>query len=541
MGQKVSHKLHFEKTATKISFGFALFITLIGILVLIGWQINSVDLLTAWDRGAVMNERTALGLFFTGFGIFFYLFYFPRLSQACGYIIGLIAFTGVRFFQINAWWDQRVGPYFKSPETLNIESYLSPYTRTCFFFIAVALIAPFTSDFRKKSMIFGLFGPAVIAIPVAALIANYYDLGPTADVGLNAMAFHTAVTLIAAGISLTYLEFESNKANIKQWWPVILGLCTFIITLIVWQAYVVRLPEDDFLSTLILVVGTAVSLVLSFMGYLIQTLMKSLKVSKTTEAQLKELNETLEERVAEKTRELAQRLIELDKFSAIAAHDLRSPVASMISYSELIMDETSKEQPAHQYAETIHRLGTKAVKLIEVLLEYARSGTVSSKPVELDTNHIVDLAITNLQSEIAGKEANVEVAPLPHVCGDEILLIELFQNLIGNSLKYSKPGVHPEIKIQCEQNENMNQFKISDNGIGIDPAYSEKIFGLFERAKEVSEKTEGSGVGLAVCKKIVEGYGGKIWFESKLGFGTSFIFTLPLVKNTPCSATSPVK
>ncbi|XGC79572.1 ATP-binding protein [Bdellovibrio bacteriovorus] len=541
MGQKISHKLHLHKTATKISFGLALSITLIGILVLFGWRTNTLDLLTAWDSGAIMNERTALGLLFTGLGILFYLFSFPLLSQVCGYAIALIAVTGVQFLRIDEWWNQSLSSYFKSSDTLNLESYMSPYTRSCFFLIAVALISPFGSDFRKKSMIFGLFGPVVIAIPAAALIANYYDLGPTAEVGLNAMALHTAITLIASGISLTYLEFESNKANIKQWWPVILGLCTFIITLIIWQAYIVRLPEEQFLADLILVVGVIVSVVLAFMGYLIQSLMKSLSIASATEKQLKELNETLEERVAEKTRELAQRLIELDKFSAIAAHDLRSPVSSMISYSELIMDETPKEQPAYQYAETIHRLGTKAIRLIEVLLEYARSGTVTSKPVELNTNHIVDLAITNLQSEIAAKDASVEVTPLPKVCGDEVLLIELFQNLIGNSLKYSRENVAPEIRIGCEQKENMNQFKITDNGIGIDPGYSEKIFGLFERAKEIAGQTEGSGVGLAVCKKIVEGYGGKIWFESQLGIGTTFIFTLPLVKNTPCAVPPQVK
>ena len=145
----------------------------------------------------------------------------------------------------------------------------------------------------------------------------------------------------------------------------------------------------------------------------------------------------------------------------------------------------------------------------------------------MDCNEVIDKALLVLERLLQESDAQVDVAPLPVVLGDDSQLLQLFQNLISNSIKYA--GEHPpEITISAEYVEEMGKwlFSVRDKGIGIDPADLEYIFILFKRARNVPDYVEGSGVGLSICKRIVERHGGKIWVESVLGEGAAFYFTL---------------
>lgn len=164
--------------------------------------------------------------------------------------------------------------------------------------------------------------------------------------------------------------------------------------------------------------------------------------------------------------------------------------------------------------------------LISDLLAFSRLSTHGKSFASVDLMDVFEQAVTNLQAAIAETRGKVVVGPLPRVPGDRTQLIQVAQNLIGNALKFHKPGVDPEIRVTCVEEDKLWRFDVSDNGIGIEPQYRDKIFVIFQRL-HTREKYAGTGIGLAVCKKIVERHLGRIWIDSELDVGTTFHFTLP--------------
>jgi light-regulated signal transduction histidine kinase (bacteriophytochrome) len=164
--------------------------------------------------------------------------------------------------------------------------------------------------------------------------------------------------------------------------------------------------------------------------------------------------------------------------------------------------------------------------LIDDLLTYSRVGTRGKAFVPTDCNEVLALTLLNLKTTIEEGRARVTHDQLPTVLGDEFQLGQLFQNLIGNAIKYHGPR-SPEIHIGCERDGEMWRFAVKDNGIGIDPEYAQQIFVIFQRL-HTRQEYPGTGIGLAICKKIVERHRGAIWVESERGKGSTFYFTLPI-------------
>ena len=163
--------------------------------------------------------------------------------------------------------------------------------------------------------------------------------------------------------------------------------------------------------------------------------------------------------------------------------------------------------------------------LINDLLQYAKAGSSSRPLVPVDVNDIIEKTLANLTFEIQASNAEITVDRLPRVSADDGQLIQLFQNLVGNYIKYRNNTPHIHISAKRKNKEWI--FQISDNGIGIDPHQFKRIFDIFQRL-HTRDEYAGTGIGLAICKKIVERFGGRIWVESKPGEGSSFFFTLPL-------------
>ncbi|TAE97208.1 MAG: hybrid sensor histidine kinase/response regulator [Oscillatoriales cyanobacterium] len=225
--------------------------------------------------------------------------------------------------------------------------------------------------------------------------------------------------------------------------------------------------------------------------------------------------------------ELARSNAELEQFAYVASHDLQAPLATIASYAQLL-EKRYKDQldsQAIKFISNIVQGCTRMQTLIDDLLEYSRVGR-SQKPFEVtDCNHAVQQAIANLQGAIRNDRAVVTYSELPAVMGDISQLVQLFQNLLGNAIKYRQdapPAVHITA---CKQKENW-LFSVSDNGIGIAPQHQERIFQIFQRLHTQREYS-GTGIGLAICQKIVEGHGGSMWVESEPGQGSTFHFTLP--------------
>ncbi|MDJ0679599.1 MAG: PAS domain S-box protein [Xenococcaceae cyanobacterium MO_167.B52] len=226
--------------------------------------------------------------------------------------------------------------------------------------------------------------------------------------------------------------------------------------------------------------------------------------------------------------ELARSNSELERFAYVVSHDLQAPLQTISNYVQLLERRYREklDEKADKYIKYIvggvKRMGSQ----IQDLLQYSRVGREKSTFGETDCKIILQQAISNLQSEIDANNATIVVADnLPALIVDASQLTVLFQNLIGNSIKYRRQ-IPPHIEIKVQKQEKIWQFSLADNGIGLEAQYQKRIFQIFQRL-HTQEEYPGTGIGLAICQKIVERHGGEIWVESQPGHGSVFYFTIP--------------
>lgn len=226
-------------------------------------------------------------------------------------------------------------------------------------------------------------------------------------------------------------------------------------------------------------------------------------------------------------RELMRSNKDLEEFAYTASHDLQEPIRMIKSYTQLL-EMKNKEQldeSSNQYLSFISDGATRMQQLVDDLLKYSRVSTTKRQFEIVDCNQVVNNVLKDLKFRIEDEKADVKVDELPTIRGDETQLRQLFQNFLHNALKFRSEKL-PEINICCVRKNNQWLFSISDNGIGIEPMFYERIFVIFQRLHE-RDKYPGTGIGLALCKKIVERHGGQVCVDSEIGKGTTFYFTMP--------------
>jgi light-regulated signal transduction histidine kinase (bacteriophytochrome) len=236
--------------------------------------------------------------------------------------------------------------------------------------------------------------------------------------------------------------------------------------------------------------------------------------------------------ITQLTEELKRSNAELEQFASIVSHDLQSPLAGMVTLVELMQQEYNRvlDEDGINFLEEIAATGNRMSRLIQDLLAYSR---INAKPLEfvsIDCNLILEEVRANLFFDLSSSGAKIVSGELPMVKGDRTQLLQLFQNLISNAIKFRRPEVTPEIEVAATAEEDQWLITIRDNGIGIPPEKRDRIFEVFHRLHS-SEKYPGHGIGLTTCKKIVQRHDGKIWIESQPGEGTTFFFTLPSTIN----------
>jgi PAS domain S-box-containing protein len=234
-----------------------------------------------------------------------------------------------------------------------------------------------------------------------------------------------------------------------------------------------------------------------------------------------------EEALKQKAQELSRSNAELQQFAYVASHDLQEPLRTMASFAQLLQRRYQGKLDASG-DDFIHFIVDGAIRmqgLIHDLLAYSRVGSRGKDFVATDCTAVFDQAVANLQAAIAESAAVVTRDPLPTVPCDGEQLIHVFQNLIGNSIKF-RDSPAPRVHVAAEKRPSDWVFSVKDNGIGIDPQYAKRIFEVFQRLHNRTEYP-GSGIGLAIAKKIVERHGGCIWVESQPHQGATFLFTLP--------------
>jgi PAS domain S-box-containing protein len=218
---------------------------------------------------------------------------------------------------------------------------------------------------------------------------------------------------------------------------------------------------------------------------------------------------------------------ELEEFAYVSSHDLQEPLRMVNIYTQLLVRRFAKDDgDAQQYAAFIQNGVARMEELLRDLLTFSRTIQSENSPItEADLSASLSRALSVLNVRIEEEGALVTAGPLPSVRGDEAQLAQVFQNLISNSLKYRRLDVSPEIRISAESHDNHWTISVRDNGIGFDPQYAERIFGLFKRLHK--DAYPGTGLGLAICQRIVERYNGRMWAEGRPGEGSTFYFTFP--------------
>jgi signal transduction histidine kinase len=244
--------------------------------------------------------------------------------------------------------------------------------------------------------------------------------------------------------------------------------------------------------------------------------------------------------LAEKTRELERSNAELEQFASLVSHDLKEPLSTIGGFAELLHDRYSDRLDGKGRGHLIRIVeGTlRMERLINGLLSFSRITTKGRQFEEVPLDRALGAALENIRSSLNECNAVIETAPLPVINGDEVQLIQLFQNLIANAVKYRGPEIPwititarplPRVESAARKTNGVpgawHYISVADNGIGIDSRDHDRIFRMFERVR-TSASADGNGIGLAVCKKIVERHGGKIWVESEPGKGATFNFTI---------------
>ena len=252
------------------------------------------------------------------------------------------------------------------------------------------------------------------------------------------------------------------------------------------------------------------------------------------EAELRKLNEELEERVAQRTAELEISNRELESFSYSVSHDLRAPLRHVAGYVQLL-EKTARDRLSDQdrrYLDTIAQSSQRMGDLIDHLLEFSRIGRAEIRSAAVDLEELLDDVLAELAPELNGRSVEWRREPLPVVSGDRKMLRLVLANLVANAIKFTRPRDPARISITSEPGENGETVIIvRDNGVGFNMKYADKLFGVFERLHAASE-FEGSGIGLANVRRIVHRHGGRTWAHSRAEGGASFYVSLPVKGET---------
>jgi len=262
---------------------------------------------------------------------------------------------------------------------------------------------------------------------------------------------------------------------------------------------------------------------------------------KRAEESLREARDKLELKVQERTaklnilvEELKRSNEELKQFAYVTSHDLQEPLRTISSFTQLLKRryENKLDKDADEFMDYIVEGANRMQIMIRALLDYSRVNTRNSEFKPSNFEEILDQTMNSLKTAIDESHAIITRDSLPILMVDDKQMIQLFQNLISNAIKFRSEDENLKIHVSCQNQENNNYvFSVSDNGIGIESQFKDRIFEVFQRL-HTRDEYSGTGIGLAICKKIVERHGGQIWIESELSVGSTFYFTLPILNET---------
>jgi PAS domain S-box-containing protein len=249
---------------------------------------------------------------------------------------------------------------------------------------------------------------------------------------------------------------------------------------------------------------------------------------KAAEAALFQLNAELEQRVAQRTAELETALYDLENFNYSASHDLRIPLRAIDGFSKILLDEYSQKFDAEgrRLLNVVRDNCKKMAQFIDDMLAFSRTGRKAITHAEINMDELVREVVEELKPATAGREFELDIHRLPHTIADRAMMRQVFLNLLSNAIKFSRPKDAPRIQVGASIKGDEIIYYVKDNGVGFDMQYADKLFGVFQRLHSVTE-FEGTGIGLAIVKRIITRHGGRVWAEGKVNEGATIYFALP--------------
>ncbi len=261
---------------------------------------------------------------------------------------------------------------------------------------------------------------------------------------------------------------------------------------------------------------------------LVKKLEAEVAAADAARAELDRLNAELERRIAERTDGLARVNEELEAFSYTVSHDLRAPLRHVNAYVGMLRERAARQLDAEslRYMDTIERAADRMASMIDHLLHFYRLGRAGLSLVSVDLRKLVDEVLGERELELSTRHVEIVLGELGTLRADRALMKQVLSNLLDNALKYSSTTERARVEIAVERDRVETVVRVSDNGVGFDPAHRERLFQVFQRLHPERE-FEGSGIGLAHVRRIIERHGGRIWAEGAVGAGATFFFSIP--------------
>jgi len=391
---------------------------------------------------------------------------------------------------------------------------------TSFLLLGVALLS-LGGRQRRDAVIAQSLALVVLLIASLSSIGHLYGAEPLhAVTRLTAVAWPTAVALLmlaasvlcarpAEGFMAQVTAEDPGGAALRRWPPILL-----LPVILGWVR--INGERNGFFDP---ATGTALVMIIVMVALSIVAYRSSIAVSRSSA------------KLSASIRELERSNKDLEQFAYICAHDLQEPLRQVQLYVQLLQSQSADklDGKAAEYFQFVRSGAQRMEDLVTAVLHYSLAGAQQDPGEVTSCQEVVREVLTDLGSSIVKSGASVTTDHLPLVTGSRTQLKQLFQNLISNALKFSREGVAPQVHIGCRRDAARWVFSVTDNGIGIPAEFHPKVFRMFQRLHP-RDKFGGTGIGLAVCKKIVESHGGEIWIQPQQESGVTFCFTLPAAR-----------